>query len=68
MNYHILQSKYAQLPEHLKAEVVDFIEFLLKKKASNEVLAKPKFGSAKGLIEMKPDFDAPLDDFKEYMS
>ena len=25
------------------------------------------FGSAKGLIFMSPDFDAPLDDFKEYM-
>ena len=28
----------------------------------------PQFGSAKGLIlYMAPDFDAPLDDFKEYM-
>lgn len=25
------------------------------------------FGSAKGLIEMSDDFDAPLDDFAEYM-
>jgi len=24
-------------------------------------------GSAKGLIWMAPDFDAPLEDFKEYM-
>lgn len=28
---------------------------------------KRHFGSAKGLISMAPDFDAPLDDFKEYM-
>ncbi len=27
----------------------------------------PKFGSAKGLIEMSDDFDEPLEDFKEYM-
>ena len=28
----------------------------------------PKFGSGKGLIRyMAPDFDAPLEDFKEYM-
>jgi antitoxin (DNA-binding transcriptional repressor) of toxin-antitoxin stability system len=27
---------------------------------------RPKFGSAKGLIEMSDDFDEPLDDFKEY--
>lgn len=29
---------------------------------------KPKFGSAKGLIiYMADDFDAPLEDFREYM-
>ncbi len=26
-----------------------------------------QFGSAKGLITMADDFDAPLEDFKEYM-
>ncbi|MGB7375890.1 MAG: type II toxin-antitoxin system Phd/YefM family antitoxin [Rivularia sp. (in: cyanobacteria)] len=26
----------------------------------------PKFGSAKGLIEMSDDFDEPLEDFQEY--
>lgn len=25
-----------------------------------------RFGSARGLIEMTDDFDAPLEDFKEY--
>ena len=31
--------------------------------------ARPRaqFGSAKGLITTSDDFDAPLDDFKEYM-
>lgn len=28
---------------------------------------KRQFGSAKGLISMAPDFDEPLEDFKEYM-
>ncbi|MBV9867915.1 MAG: DUF2281 domain-containing protein [Abitibacteriaceae bacterium] len=28
---------------------------------------KRQFGSAKGLIAMAPDFDAPLEDFKDYM-
>jgi antitoxin (DNA-binding transcriptional repressor) of toxin-antitoxin stability system len=28
---------------------------------------KPQYGCAKGLIEMDDDFDAPLDDFKDYM-
>ena len=27
----------------------------------------PLFGSAKGLIEISEDFDAPLDDFQPYM-
>ena len=26
-----------------------------------------KFGSAKGRFKMSPDFDAPLEDLKEYM-
>jgi antitoxin (DNA-binding transcriptional repressor) of toxin-antitoxin stability system len=28
---------------------------------------RPQFGSAKGLIVMADDFDAPLADFNEYM-
>ncbi len=27
----------------------------------------PQFGSVKGMFKMKPDFDEPLDDFKEYI-
>jgi prevent-host-death family protein len=30
------------------------------------VKPKPQFGSARGLIQMADDFDAPLEDFKEY--
>jgi prevent-host-death family protein len=29
--------------------------------------AKPRFGSARGKIEMAEDFDAPLEDFRDYM-
>ena len=29
--------------------------------------AKPKFGSAKGLIKISDDFDAPLEGFEDYM-
>jgi prevent-host-death family protein len=28
---------------------------------------QPRFGSARGLIEMRDDFDAPLDEFADYM-
>lgn len=30
-------------------------------------LPVPKFGSAKGLIKIADDFDAPLEGFEEYM-
>jgi len=29
--------------------------------------AKPRFGSARGKIEMAEDFDAPLEEFRDYM-
>ena len=29
--------------------------------------ARPTFGSARGQITMADDFDAPLDDFRDYM-
>ena len=43
--------------------MLDFIEFLEQKYKKR---ATPKFGSGKGTFKMMPDFDEPLDDFKEY--
>ncbi len=63
-----LFSQISLLPESLQTEVADFVEFLLEKKLKNEEpIQKRQFGCAKGLIKMSADFDAPLDDFKEYM-
>lgn len=31
------------------------------------VTARPRFGFLSGKIELAPDFDEPLEDFKEYM-
>jgi hypothetical protein len=61
-----VHTKLDALPQNLKQEVADFIDFLLQKsgKVSKPV---PQFGSAKGKIKMSPDFDTPLDDFKDYM-
>jgi antitoxin (DNA-binding transcriptional repressor) of toxin-antitoxin stability system len=28
---------------------------------------RPKFGSARGRVKMAPDFDAPIDDFADYL-
>jgi len=33
----------------------------------HQLMNRPQFGSARGLITMADDFDAPLDDFREYM-
>lgn len=62
-----LYTKINSLPEHLKAEVNDFIDFLISKKESGKRRKNRKAGFLKGKIEMSPDFDEPLDDFKEYM-
>jgi hypothetical protein len=65
MNLYI---KLSSLPDNLKKEVEDFVDFL-KAKATLKKKGKPsrKAGLAKGLIHMKKNFDEPLVDFKEYM-
>ena len=66
----VLYSKLASLPEKMKDEVSDFIDFLLSKAKSEkaeENRQTAKFGSAKGMFTIMPDFDEPLEDFKEYM-
>jgi histidinol phosphatase-like enzyme len=72
MTEKFILSQLHQLPEHLKVEVLHYIAFLIKEHANHQVhqTRKPKkrtFGSAKGKYQLAPDFDAPLDDFKEYM-
>lgn len=70
MDNIILSSKFSMLPENLKSEVADFIDFLISKTKAEKVVSqkvKPSFGSGKGMFIMHDDFDAPLDDFKEYI-
>jgi len=52
--------------------VLDFIEFLMRQKQGTDPENKggrktPVLGLAKGKVVVPDDFDAPLDDFKEYM-
>lgn len=59
----ILEPKIKRLLDDL--ESLELIEVV-----KNDKPRKPKrqFGSMKGLVEyIADDFDAPLDDFKEYM-
>lgn len=61
-----LYTKIYQLPEEMKKEVSDFIDFLLSRKKKTKP-KKPIFGCASGQIKMTDDFDAPLEDFNNYM-
>ncbi len=61
-------SQIQQLPEQLKQEALHYIEFLQAKyNAQNQKPKNRKAGSAEGKFKPTPDFDAPLEDFKEYM-
>ena len=62
-----LHTKISTLPPNLKSEVNDFVDFLLDKRRKEIKKKKPKFGCAQGEIYMSPEFDEPLDDFKDYM-
>ena len=66
MNDLELYSKLIELPDDLKKEANDFVDFLKTKAANKKITKKRKAGLAKGLIEMSDDFDEPLEDFKEY--
>ena len=59
--------KLATLPDNMKREVDDFVDFLKPKSATKgKTENQRKAGLAKGLICMKEGFDDPLDDFKDY--
>ncbi|KAA5543346.1 type II toxin-antitoxin system VapB family antitoxin [Adhaeribacter rhizoryzae] len=60
-----LFSQISSLPPDLKKEVSDFVEFLKQKEKSKKEIKERQFGYAKGFFEMAPDFDEPLEDFKE---
>ena len=65
MDTALLFYKLSHLPDDLKSEVSNFIDYLLSKNKSPKN-GKPKFGSNKGMFKMKKDFDAPIEDFKDY--
>lgn len=60
----------SSLPEDVRQQVLDFIEFLMRRRQGSvphEKRKTPVPGLAKGMVTVPDDFDAPLDDFKEYM-
>lgn len=66
-----LFSKIISMPPNLKEEVLKYINYLLFSQDQEITLTKtkktPKAGFSKINFVMTSDFDAPLDDFKEYM-
>ena len=62
-----LYLKLSGLPSNLKSEVADFIDFLKYKSKKYKKNSKRTSGKAKGLIEMKDNFDEPIDGFKDYL-
>lgn len=66
--------QFEQLPQEIRRQVEDYIEFLLQKYKSNRDPGSPAsnprlsaFGLYEGKIKISKDFDEPLDDFSEYM-
>lgn len=61
-----LRHKLNQVPPEFEKEIEDFIDGLLHSPPANRPTPERQFGLLKGKLTMAPDFDDPLDDFKEY--
>lgn len=62
-----LLTDISSLPDEMKKEVKDFVEFLKTKVKKQHPPKQRQFGAAKGFFVMHDDFDEPLEDFKDYM-
>ncbi len=67
MSSFMLTKEIETLPYELRQEVVDFVDFLKTKHLKTKPLKEREFGFAKGKVRLHNDFDAPLDEFKDYM-
>ncbi len=70
MSDRMIHSKIELLQsDELKKDLVLYLDFLLQKQFVEPQPTKriPKFGSAKGTFILSPDFNDPIEDFKDYM-
>ena len=67
MSTTALLTEITALPPELRQEVEDFVAFLRTKTQRETKLTEREFGYAKGKVRLAEDFDAPLEDFTEYM-
>lgn len=61
-----------KLPPHLQSEILHYAEYLVTKYTSlPQAETQPQIyrqaGTMKGMFKMAEDFDAPLEDLKDYM-
>jgi len=71
LNDQKILEELKKMPQPLKAELLHYMDFLMSKYAQTPAppeRKRPQFGSAKGYYKTNADFDAPLEDFQEYMS
>ena len=62
----LIYSKAKTLPDSAQAALLQLVE-LLAKEPSTKPPTRIEPGSARGLVSMSDDFDAPLTDFEPYM-
>ena len=59
--------KAQSLPAPAQDALLRLAETFAAQAPSATSAPKPQFGSAKGLIQIGPEFDEPLEDFKPYL-
>ena len=62
----LIYAKAKTLPDSAQAALLHLVE-LLAKEPSNTPATRIEPGSARGLLRMADDFEAPLADFEPYM-
>ena len=62
-----LISDIKQLPEHTLHLISGIVREFVALNSMTKVKPRPVFGSGKGKMWIAEDFDAPLDELKEYM-
>ena len=60
-------TRISSLSPSIQKEVMDYIEFLIQKHKKKNFKQHPKAGCMQGVFKVNPDFNEPLDDFKEYI-
>ena len=68
LNDKQILSDIHSLPPDKQTEVLDFIEFVKTKAEAKDKPAVSPLGAMTGLVKfMSDEFDAPLEDFADYM-